>query len=436
MPDLWGWLFGRKPETLNDTGGNAEKVEEREQRAPIRRENTTPITVGVGVNVGPRYGKPYEHYVGDDTAMAIATCFRCVDVLATSVASLCFQYMRLKGGCFVEDTNSPYHYLLNVQPQPEMSAVDFWTYAVQQILLDGNAYIYPRYIQGELTDLVLCRGVSHDAINGTYTIADVWSGVCGTFEEKDILHLYLHTRDGRTGVSVLEYARQTIGTAATGNEETENRFGEGGMPRGLITNDHSPNVGFAEYDDEELGNVAEDVTSQLRRNSIAALPGQAGFIPLTMSSSDMQFLETRKFTVREICRFYGVHPSYVFDDTSNNYKSAEMANVAFLSMTLDPILKRIENEFTRKLVPRSLCCKRIFRFDRSGLYDLDLDSKAAYYAKMMAVGAFTVNDIRGFENKPPVEGGDALYLSAQLLPLATAATPNEDEDNENEESNE
>lgn len=50
----------------------------------------------------------------------------------------------------------------------------------------------------------------------------------------------------------------------------------------------------------------------------------------------MQFLESRKFTVRELCRFFGVHPSFVFDDTSNNYKSAEMANVAFLSNTLNP----------------------------------------------------------------------------------------------------
>ena len=430
MPEFWGRLFGHKPkQTKNDTGDTAGQVEEREQRASIRRDDTTPVTIGEGVNVGPRYGKPYERYVGDKTAMAIATVFRCVDVLSTSVASLRFQYMRQKGGCFVEDANSPLHYLLTVQPQPEMSAVDFWTYAVQQMLLEGNAYIYPRYVQGELTDLVLCRGVAHDPVNGTYSISDVWSGVFGTFEEKDIIHLYLHTKDGRTGVSVLEYARQTITTAATGNEETENRFGDGGMPRGLITNDKSPNVGFAEYEDEELRNVAEDVTAQLRVNSIASLPGQAGFIPLTMSSSDMQFLETRKFTVREICRFYGVHPTYVFDDTSNNYKSAEMANVAFLSMTLDPMLKRIENEFTRKLVPRSLCCKRIFRFDRSGLYDLDLDSKAAYYAKMMGVGAFTVNDIRGLENKPPVEGGDALYVSSQLLPFS-AATMNEETENE------
>ena len=39
-----------------------------------------------------------------------------------------------------------------------------------------------------------------------------------------------------------------------------------------------------------------------------------------------------------IRRFFGVPPSFVFDDTSNNYKSAEMANVAFLSNTLEPLV--------------------------------------------------------------------------------------------------
>ena len=422
MPDFWGRLFGRKPaptlEEKGDAAIAAASVEERETRPAIRRDNTTPVAV----NIGPRYGVPYSTsgVMDDDTAMAVATVYRCVDVLASSVASLALRYMRLKGSVFVEDTNHPLHYLLTVQPQPEMSAVDFWTYAVQQILLEGNAYISPRYVMGELTDLVLCRNVSHDAINGVYSITDNYSGVFGTFEEKDIVHLYLHTRDGRTGVSVLEHARQTLGIAVTAAEETESRFGNGGMPRGLITNDRNPNVGFAEYDDEELVDAAADVTDQLRRNSIAALPGSAGFIQLTMSSSDMQFLETRKHTVREICRFFGVHPSFVFDETNSNYKSAEMANVAFLSMTLDPLLKRIENEFTRKMVPRTLCCKRIFQFDRSGLYDLDLESKAKYYASMMAVGAMTINDIRHSENKPPVEGGDIIYVSTTVIPMATA----------------
>ena len=137
----------------------------------------------------------------------------------------------------------------------------------------------------------------------------------------------------------------------------------------------------------------------------------------------MQFLESRKFTVRDICRFFGVHPSFVFDDTSNNYKSAEMANVAFLANTLNPLLRKIEMELHRKLVPASLCCKRRFEFDRRGLYACDLDSKVKYQTATIAAGIYSVNDWRLAENQPPVEGGDVVLVSANLKSIEEAGKP-------------
>lgn len=173
---------------------------------------------------------------------------------------------------------------------------------------------------------------------------------------------------------------------------------------------------------------------------IVAVPGQVQFTALSMSSTDMQFLETRKFSVREICRFFGVHPSFVFDDTSNNYKSAEMANVAFLSNTLNPILRKIENELHRKLIAPGLCCKRMFQFDRRGLYACDLDSKIKYQAQTIAAGLYTVNEWRREENKPEVEGGDAVLVSANLKGINdTTAVPvpdvQQDKSNKDEEDN-
>ena len=138
----------------------------------------------------------------------------------------------------------------------------------------------------------------------------------------------------------------------------------------------------------------------------------------------MQFLESRKFTVRDICRFFGVHPSFVFDDTSNNYKSAEMANVAFLSNTLNPLLRNIENEMLRKLIAPTLCCKRKFEFDRRGLYASDLDSKVKYQAATIAAGIYTVNDWRKMENRPPIEGGDKVLVSANLRDIANETAVN------------
>lgn len=70
--------------------------------------------------------------------LSIATVYRCVNILADSVANLPVQYMRLKGDIFAEDKSSRLHYLLNVQPCPYMSAVDFWRLVVQHLLLNGD----------------------------------------------------------------------------------------------------------------------------------------------------------------------------------------------------------------------------------------------------------------------------------------------------------
>lgn len=355
----------------------------------------------------------------------VATVYRCVNLLADAVANLPVKYMRRKGDIFIEDRNSRLHYLLNVQPCSYMSAFDFWRQVVQYLLLNGNAYIVPIYDHATLdfASLVLVdpTQVSHDTLNDIYTICDVNAGVCGTYGEDEIVHIKNYTRDGKQGISTLSFARTTMDIAKVGDHETLKRFMNGGNVRGIVSNDTSVR-GFGEYQDDQLKKTATDLDTRFSTGErIVSLPGQVQFSPISLSSTDMQFLESRKFTVRDICRFFGVHPSFVFDDTSNNYKSAEMANVAFLSNTLNPILRKIETELHRKLVAPSICCKRQFIFDRASLYACDLDSKVKYMAQTIATGVYTVNDWRLKENQPPVEGGDIVLVSANLKSIAEAA---------------
>lgn len=356
--------------------------------------------------------------------MQISTVYRCVNLLADSVANLPLQYMRLKGDIFVEDRASRLHYLLNVQPCSYMSAVDFWRQVVQYLLLNGNAYIVPVYdmVAMDIAELKLVSPskVSHDTDNDKYTIRDVKAGASVTLREGEIIHIKNYSKDGKSGMSTLSFARTALDITSTGDKETLNQFANGGSVRGIVSNDTGVR-GFGEYQDKELQKTALDIDGRFRNGErIVSLPGQVHFSPISLSSTDMQFLEARKFSVREICRFFGVHPSFVFDDTSNNYKSAEMANVAFLSNTLNPILRKIENELHRKLIAPSLCCKRKFQFDRRGLYACDLESRIKYQAQTIAAGIYTVNEWRREENKPPIEGGDNVLVSANLKGITEA----------------
>lgn len=369
---------------------------------------------------GPRVGDytQFFDWGNSQTALSVATVYRCVRLLSESVANLPVRYMKLKDGIFVDDFNSSLYSLLSVQPDYTVSAFDFWAQVVENVLLDGNAYIVPVYnpVSMEIDRLVLCRRgtVGHDVRNDIYTVSDEVNAIFGTYDEDSIIHIKGISMDGKSGISVLSYARLTLNIALTGDQETLNRFANGGNVRGLISNGSSA-VGFGEYQDKELEKMAKKTDTRFQTGErIVSLPGQVDFKQISLSSTDMQFLESRKFTVRDICRFFGVHPSFVFDDTSNNYKSAEMANVAFLSNTLNPILRKIENELLRKLISPTLWGKRRFQFDRRGLYACDLDSKVKYQANTIAAGIYTVNDWRKEENRPPVEGGDRVLVSANL----------------------
>ena len=355
---------------------------------------------------------------GRGAAMCVSTVYRCVRLLSESVANLPLQYMRLKGGVFVADAGGRLDYLLNVQPDVALSAFDFWRQVVVNVLLDGNAYIVPVYSPATMgvDRLALCgRGtVSHDTVNDTYAVSDIVNGVSGVFGESEVIHIKgMTVGDYKSGVSVLTYARLTAEIVMAGDRETRNRFENGGNVRGLVMNERSTE-GFGEYADEELARIASAMNAGLNGGGrIMSLPGSLDFKQLSLSSVDMQFLESRKFTVREICRFFGVHPSFVFDDTSNNYKSAEQANVAFLSHTLNPLLRNIENELQRKLTAPSLCAKRRFQFDRRALYACDLEGMMKYRGQLLQCGT-TVNELRLMDNRPAVEGGDQVLVSANL----------------------
>lgn len=408
----------------------------------FRRDNTAPEGATA---VTPRTGGVPLWY-GNTTAMSIATVFRCVKLLSESVANLPLQYLKLKDGIYGDAGNRRLNYLLNVQPDFAVNAFDFWRQVVQELLLDGNAYIVPVYniATMELDRLALCERetVTHDTLNDTYNVTDLRTGISGVYAENEIIHIKgLTLQNAKRGVSVLTHARLTLGIAATGDQETQNRFANGGNVRGIVSNDSSVR-GFGEYQDQQLKNTATDLNERFSNGErIVNLPGQVDFKQISLSSTDMQFLESRKFTVREICRFFGVHPSFVFDDTSNNYKSAEQANVAFLSHTLNPLLRNIEVELLRKLITPALAHKYKFQFDRRDLHACDMDGLMKYRTSLLQTGT-TVNEVRAMNNLPPVKGGDTVLISANLRginetavqPQPEPAKPRKDNDDENDDT--
>lgn len=107
-----------------------------------------------------------------------------------------------------------------------------------------------------------------------------------------------------------------------------------------------------------------------------------------------------------------------------------MANAAFLSQTLNPLLCNIENEFGRKLAWMG---DGRFEFDRSGLFVGDRESLVRYQTAQLQAGLRSPNELRRADNMPPVDGGDTLFISANLRPITESATNDNNDNNDGQD---
>lgn len=361
-----------------------------------------------------------------DTAMALSAVHRCVRLIADSVASLPLRVERRYGTLYLPSSYEPLLPLLNLEPNPVTAAPDMWSGAVQDILLWGNAYIIPEKHNGMVAALRKCTpgAVCYDATTDTYHISDTLQGISGVYGAHEVIHFRGLTTDGKTGRSVLSYAAMTLGIGRAMGTETLNRFSPGGMIRGILGNAEA-RASFAANSPKEVKTMAEDMQEAFDNGArIFAMPREVSFKELSMTSADLQFLESRKFEVREICRFFGVSPSFVYDDTSANYKSVEMAQTAFLTQTLNPLLRRLEVELTRKLLGEDAQTgERRITFDRAAMNAFDTESRLKHQRGLLELGA-TVNEIRRMNNLPAIEGGDTPVITANVKPLGEFNQPN------------
>lgn len=364
-----------------------------------------------------------------DMAMKISAVYRAVNLISSGLATLRLEYKRkdrVKGYFKVYDNGSGkiLNYLLGVEPNNRMNSYTMFKNLVAGILLRGNAYIYPERDElGNISALYLLSpdSVVHDIYTNMYHVTDTINGIYRTLYSWEILHFKNMSRDGGyTGVSTIRYAAQTLGIAATADTETLKRFATGGRFKAILKNSTSVR-GFGEYQDDQLKGHGSDLQDAINRgDDILVVKGDAEVSPLSMTSADMQFLESRKFTIREIARFFNVPPSKLMDDSNSNYKSVEVSNIAFYSEALQPIVEEIEREFAAKLLNVHTFLDYKFTFNLRSLYALDLESKAKWDSSRLKNGQCSVNDLRRENDIEPVDKGDDVYLSVNFAPLGSA----------------
>jgi HK97 family phage portal protein len=135
---------------------------------------------------------------------------------------------------------------------------------------------------------------------------------------------------------------------------------------------------------------------------------------LSLSAEDAQLLEARKFQVLDVARAFGV-PGFMINESTGATSwgsGIESIGRAFVQYTLQPWLRKIEQELNRKIYPRNT--GRFLEFYREALYEGDIKAQGDYFRSALGGpgagdGHMSVNEVRRIKRMPPIAGGDEIY---------------------------
>lgn len=143
----------------------------------------------------------------------------------------------------------------------------------------------------------------------------------------------------------------------------------------------------------------------------------------TIDPIKREFIDTRVFEVERITRtrvasVYNM-PAHMLGETEGiNYASMEQMALEYVQSTLTPIVTQYEKEFNRKLLTTTERRRGLyFKFNLNALLRGDMKTRGEFYFKGVRSMLFTPNEIRAWEELPPMPGGEKLYLSGDLYPI-------------------
>jgi HK97 family phage portal protein len=118
----------------------------------------------------------------------------------------------------------------------------------------------------------------------------------------------------------------------------------------------------------------------------------------------LQFLNTQRLTVQQICRIYGVPPEMIAADSGNSltYANVEQRHLSLLKYAVGPWLVHLETALT-DLVPRGAYVK----FNAGGLLCTDLTTRYESYEIALRAGFLTVAEVRELEDREPLPAATA-----------------------------
>lgn len=361
--------------------------------------------------------------VNDDTALQISSAFACVRRTAETMASLPIEFYRVKrdsSGKITQkmiDTKHPLYRLLRWKPNRYQTRIEFFETVYYQLCFRGNAYcLIERNSQNQIISLLPLMTSQVETLldaDGSVIYKYNANGKTNFYSSDNIWHLKLFG-NGVIGLSPLDQARNSLGISL-GAEESVNRISNSGFKQGGVLSIEK--ILTAEQR-KKLKENFNDITSG-KEEALKVLEAGMKFTPTSMLPKDVQLLESRKFQLEDICRFFDVPPVLIHDMSSSTVWGSGITEIVrgWYKLGLAPYREKMKDSILTQLLSSD---------EREEVEpDFDIDEllrggeKERYEGYQIAIrsGVMTPNECRSQEGLPPDPAGNKLFIDQQLIHL-------------------
>lgn len=345
-----------------------------------------------------------------DTAMRVAAVFACVRIRSGVVANMPIHIKRRVDDRTREDVSDhPLWSVLRRKPNGWQTPSQFKRMMQAHLLLRGNAYALIGKTGDRVhtllpldPDSVEVKQDSAGRVTYEYTQPN---GTRKTFPRERIFHLTGLTLDGVRGVSVITYARETIGLSMAMEQHGSSTFKNGLRPSSVLS--HPGQLGEegrlnlkASLDDFRSGGDMEGKALILEEGMEVK--------QISMTSEDAQWIESRKFSRSDIAMFFGIPPHMIGDtEKSTSWGTGiESQTQGFVTFSAEDDLTTWEETINRDLITDAAMYAR---FNRAALVRGDIKARWEAHTKGLQWGVVSPNEVRAVEDMNPREGGDTYY---------------------------
>lgn len=295
-----------------------------------------------------------EYTGGHDAALAIATFYACVRVLAESVAQISLPiYRHLGKGAKERARDHELYPVLHDTPNPSMTSFVWrellmshmatWGNHYSEIVFDGMGRMQLWPIRPDRIESRWGTGLYQGQKLYTYLSP---MGVRTEMRPGSVFHVPGLSGDGLRGFSPVELHRKTMRVHESARQYAQSTFDNNARPAVMFSHPRNLSEGAI----TRLAGQMEELRGARNAGKSVVVEEGMTIHEIGIPPKDAQYIEARVHESREIQRIMRMQPHMVGDLERSTNNNIEQQSLEFVMYTLTPWLKRIEQEINAQLL--------------------------------------------------------------------------------------